>query len=289
MNITCSYCRATNAEDDHRCTRCGRRLHLTPPQAIAAAYGVSNAATARALRPEPAPQPTTLPSTTPEQEERPQIRRPAYQRSLFNPREVPQIVPFESIAPKPLERARPRTERAKPRARRPIPGQQTLEFSAPPPQSVETAVEAVIYCDAPVAVPAHRVMAAAVDLSLIAIALGIFLAILQLALGYFHLLNGPVVLNKSTVTMFVLIAVVFGLLYKVLWCLADGDSPGMRAAHLRLVNFDGRRPDREQRLYRIAFGCLSFVAAGLGVMWAMVDEEKLTWHDHISKTFPTPD
>ena len=26
---------------------------------------------------------------------------------------------------------------------------------------------------------------------------------------------------------------------------------------------------------------------GLGLVWALVDEENLTWHDHISKTFPT--
>jgi len=24
------------------------------------------------------------------------------------------------------------------------------------------------------------------------------------------------------------------------------------------------------------------------LVWALVDEENLTWHDHISKTFPTP-
>jgi uncharacterized RDD family membrane protein YckC len=80
----------------------------------------------------------------------------------------------------------------------------------------------------------------------------------------------------------------YGLLYKVMWCLADGDSPGMRWTHQRLVNFDGQRPDREQRLRRVASASLSLMAAGLGIVWALVDEESLTWHDHISKTFPTP-
>ena len=54
------------------------------------------------------------------------------------------------------------------------------------------------------------------------------------------------------------------------------------------VRADGRNPNREQRVYRMAAGCLSVMAAGLGLMWALVDEESLTWHDHISKTFPTP-
>jgi uncharacterized RDD family membrane protein YckC len=130
-------------------------------------------------------------------------------------------------------------------------------------------------------------MAAAVDFSIVAIALGLFLGVFQIALTAFHI-TGVVMLTKQTIPFFAGIAAVFGLLYKILWCLSDSDSPGMRWAQLRLVNFDGMKPDREQRLFRVAAGCLSFMAAGLGVMWALVDEEALTWHDHISKTFPTP-
>jgi len=44
-------------------------------------------------------------------------------------------------------------------------------------------VEAVIYCDAPVALPVHRLMAAAFDASMILIALGVFLAIFFLSGG----------------------------------------------------------------------------------------------------------
>jgi len=76
-------------------------------------------------------------------------------------------------------------------------------------------------------------------------------------------------------------------LYRLLWCLGNGDTPGMRFAGLRLVNFDGRPPDRDQRLLRLGASVLSLASAGLGLVWALVDEESLTWHDHISKTFPT--
>ncbi len=148
-------------------------------------------------------------------------------------------------------------------------------------QPLEPEPEARLYSDARVASVAHRIMAAAVDLSIIAISLAFFIGVVQL-------MCGQTMLTKETIPLFAGIAIVFGLLYKVLWAIADGDSPGMRYTHLRLVNFDGRAPDREQRLGRIASGGLSFSAAGLGVMWALVDEESLTWHDHISKTFPTP-
>jgi hypothetical protein len=55
-----------------------------------------------------------------------------------------------------------------------------------------------------------------------------------------------------------------------------------------LVNFDGQKPTQRQRFQRLASGFLSLFAAGLGLLWALVDEETLTWHDHISRTFPTP-
>ena len=147
--------------------------------------------------------------------------------------------------------------------------------------SLGTEVEAVIYCDAPVALPVHRLMAVAADASMIAIALGLFLAI-------FYLSGGRIVFTKSSLMLLggVIAAVVF--LYRMLWCLGGGDTPGMRFAGLRLVDFDGRRPEREQRTIRLAASLLSVVSAGLGLVWALVDEENLTWHDHISKTFPTP-
>jgi len=142
-------------------------------------------------------------------------------------------------------------------------------------------VEAVIYCDAPVALPVHRVMAAAFDASMVTIALGVFLAI-------FFLSGGQIVLSKSNIPLFLGVIVILTLFYRFLWCIADGDTPGMQFAGLRLVNFDGHRPDREQRTLRQVANLLSVGSAGLGLVWALVDEESLAWHDHISKTFPTP-
>jgi uncharacterized RDD family membrane protein YckC len=247
-----------------------------------------SAATAPALHRVPA-QPVEMPAaaeTVLRQGPAPsdQPRRVVFQRSLFNSRETPQVVSLDSIVLPQEERSSTKPERSKPRTRRPIPGQQALEF-AEPGRILDTEVEAVIYCDAPVAVPTHRIMAAAVDLSLIVIALGIFVGVF---LGTLHWLDVQVVMTKQAIPFFAGIAVVFGLVYKVMWCLADGDSAGMRWTHQRLVNFDGQRPDREQRFRRMASASLSVMAAGLGIAWALVDEESLTWHDHISKTFPTP-
>lgn len=167
-----------------------------------------------------------------------------------------------------------------PRSRRPVEGQQSLDFQSDG-TPLETHVEAVIYCDAPVALPVHRMIASALDLSLVLIALGVFLLT-------FHLAGGEIVLNRYTMPFFGTIAAVLALFYHFLFCLCGGDTAGMQWAQLRLVDFDGHTPDREQRVYRLVGSCLSLVAAGLGLIWALVDEESLTWHDHISKTFPSP-
>ena len=283
MSITCNYCRAANADEDYRCQRCGRRLHGAPPsRTISAAYSVSNTATARSIHPSahlqtpPAPERQAQTATPPDAP-----RRAIYQRTLFSSRDVPQVVPIESFTPKASAHARTRTaESPRTRTRRADPDQQTLEFTAPAAEP-DTEAQTVIGCDAPVALPAHRIMAAAADFSLMAVAMAMFL-------GVFRLCGGEVMLTKQTAPLFAVVALVFALLYKALWCFGNGDTAGMRWAHLRLVDFDGERPGRRQRFYRVFSGLLSLGAAGLGVMWALVDEESLTWHDHISKTFPTP-
>ena len=58
----------------------------------------------------------------------------------------------------------------------------------------------------------------------------------------------------------------------------------MRWTGLRLVDFNGRPASRAQRVGRV----LASVAGGgsffLGFLWAVVDEEHLTWHDRMSET-----
>jgi uncharacterized RDD family membrane protein YckC len=272
VDMECRFCRATNAEDDHRCHRCGRRLRMTPVW--------PGGGEVHASRQSPVPVPVSaIPDYAPQRpsEQAPARRTINWQPSLFSSREMPRVVPFESIAPAPPAPRVQRSTPLRPRTRKPHPGQGTLDLAP----AHDLAVETVIYCDAPVALPVHRVLAVALDTGMVALALGLFLLT-------FRLICGDIILNSHTIPLYLGIAVVLAILYKVLWALADGDSVGLRWAHLKLVNFDGRPPDREQRIYRLASGLLSVLAVGLGLLWALADEESLTWHDHISRTFPTP-
>ncbi len=304
--MECRYCQAANSSEDHRCRRCGRRLRPSLTLAEPVYTGSSAAAPVLQDRTAPVLQDRTAPvlqeriapvlqKRAPEAVVEPRApHRPAepyrppepsaprravnYQPSLFSSRELPLVVQFETIAPHlvpPAPRKAPSAPR--PRRRKPITGQQALEFTARAPKTADTA----IYCDARVAIPAHRAMAAALDASIVVMALAIFGIIFRLAGGIF-------VLNARTAPMFLGVVAGVVIFYRLLWCLANGDSIGQNWTRLRLVNFDGRRPTRVQRFYRTASGFLSLLAGGVGLLWSLVDEETLTWHDHMSKTFPTP-
>ena len=290
--MQCRYCREWNETDERRCVRCGRRLHLAAAQAAPASYVLSSgAATAPALEALPGRRPSVAAGTLAEQPGRLIFQPSLFRDALGSPKviPIPTLTPLhprsreereESAQSAKTARARGTTRRppeARGEARGSSNAQQALDFYG---RTKTLELEAVIYCDAPVALPAHRLIAAAFDASMVLIGVGIFLTV-------FSISGGDVALSKENVPFFLGVLAVLALFYRFLWCVANGDTPGMRFAGLKLVDFDGRVPDREQRGRRQVASFLSLVSAGLGLVWALVDEESLTWHDHISKTFPT--
>lgn len=223
-------------------------------------------------------------SEMPEKPELPEVHQISYQRSLFSGAhrvmELPvQAVPARRTAS--AERGSRTSRQGQSRARKSAGGspvsQQRFAFED---LAAQESVP-LIYCDAPVANPMHRATAFFLDASMIFAALGVFLVT-------FELCGGEVILRTSTIPLYLGILVVISLFYKLLFCVCGSDTPGMIWTQLRLLNFDGRVPDREERLSRLFGTFLSCAAGGLGLVWALVDEEQLAWHDHISKTFPTP-
>lgn len=300
MEIQCRYCRARNEAAEHRCTRCGRRLHLAAPQPGPELYPLASSslssnitatATARALDPAPTlpKQVQAQPYANPEPAPKAEPALPVkinYQPSLF--REgvgAPKIIPIPTLAPLRPEShqhtsARRVSTRPLPRPRRALFSQQALQFP-----EAETVPGEMIFCAAEVALPGHRVLAALVDLAWILIAVGLFSLV---TFWGANLVGLDLMIDRQTAPFLVAVSVIIAGFYRALWYFSNADTPGMAFAGLQLVDFDGRRPDREQRGLRQIASLLSLVAAGLGLVWALVDEESLTWHDHISKTFPTP-
>jgi uncharacterized RDD family membrane protein YckC len=224
------------------------------------------------------------------------------QASLFE-RPGPKVIPFDSLPGARVQSAPPRVVQFQPPAskvetpkaaapkvsapRRSAPrsteNQGSLDFVAPPPKGSRTLAstsQPTIYCDAPVAVPSHRAIAGALDFSVVLIAYSLFLCTFWIGGGAFEL-------NKVNTLVFAGAFVILMLLYGGLYILGNSETAGLRWMSLRLTNFDGFEPNRTERLLRGVGTIISVSTGGLGLLWTLLDEEKLAWQDHISKTFPT--
>jgi uncharacterized RDD family membrane protein YckC len=277
--MTCSYCGSRNAEGEHRCGRCGRR----PSDTLTGDSTLHRTEGPLAL------QPVRVPISEPPLR-RPPLARPV-QQTLFQS-SGSNVIPFEQYAPvesRPRAVSAPRTS-ARPQRRSPraVEGQGSLDLQPPEflppaplkPRTLNTTVEAVIYCDSPVASKLHRFVAAALDWSLVLIAYGLFLLV-------FEAFGGQFTLDKINGLMFGGVLLLFAFTYGLVWALAATETAGMRFAQLRLLTFEGFQPDVRQRLMRLMGSSLSLFTV-LGLAWSAVDEESLAWQDHISRTFPTP-
>jgi len=211
----------------------------------------------------------------------------AVQGSLFSPNVIAMPVRVPPRAPRPkaitpnaIAVAKPAVRRA---PRQAVAGQGQFEFFAPvqnKPKTLGTTVDGVIYCEAPVATPLHRALAAVIDLTMIFVAYGLFLLT-------FVLWGGEIAVTRQGLIIFGAMFGVIAATYGLFWMVAGTETVGMRATHLRLITFDGFTPEPWQRAMRLAGTCLS-VFSMLGILWSLADEEGLGWQDHISRTFPTP-
>ncbi|MCP5299220.1 MAG: RDD family protein [Chromatiaceae bacterium] len=63
-----------------------------------------------------------------------------------------------------------------------------------------------------------------------------------------------------------------------------GQTLGMRAWRLLLVDADGGPIGWRQAMIRVAAAHLSLLLAGLGYLWILVDRDRLAWHDRLSRS-----
>ena len=295
--MICSRCAHWNNEDDHRCTKCAARLSDRQVESAFHSHG------ALAL------QPVARESATAVMEEVQRFsvesnndvesgsRIPRYvtslQQSLFALREAGKIVSIDGMSG---DDSRNHTKKAaiasQQKKHRPVtasylPQQGVLEFVpmvTPQARKLGTSVDARIFCEHEVASVAHRMFAALYDMGFIALMVMSFLGLLYW--GCDDLASA--LADPVSAAVLAAATIVIGLIYHSAFLAFRAETPGMRFAGLRLVDFDGRRTSESQMHMRILGAFVSVLPAGLGLLWALVDEESLTWQDHISHTFPTP-
>ena len=81
----------------------------------------------------------------------------------------------------------------------------------------------------------------------------------------------------------VLLAEVF-MFYGYCWR-NTGQTLGMRAWHIQLVDEKGGPPSLKQISVRLVTIPFSLSIAGLGFIWFYIGDRRQTWHDRLSQTF----
>ncbi|NNJ64167.1 MAG: RDD family protein [Xanthomonadales bacterium] len=113
--------------------------------------------------------------------------------------------------------------------------------------------------------------------ALVVIALWMLATALAMAAGF----EGRVAMKDPGFTLY-LAAVWF--LY-LTWCWRRGGmTVGMRAWRVRIQDESGRRPGWGRCALRFLAALLSALPAGAGFAWSLVDDERRSWHDRISRT-----
>jgi uncharacterized RDD family membrane protein YckC len=70
---------------------------------------------------------------------------------------------------------------------------------------------------------------------------------------------------------------------------ADGQTPGMRVAGIRVIDFDGGGSIGYRRaLIRAVGGSISAIILFLGFLWMLWDKEKQCWHDKLADDVVVP-
>jgi hypothetical protein len=124
----------------------------------------------------------------------------------------------------------------------------------------------------------RRMMATVVDAALV---MGMVFGSIYLISSNVESLPGKRAFEVCTV----LALLGFATLYEWFFLTFAKVTPGMRYAQLALCTFDEQMPTREQVNGRLKAMLISVLPVGLGMLWSIFDEDQMSWHDRLSKTY----
>jgi uncharacterized RDD family membrane protein YckC len=126
-----------------------------------------------------------------------------------------------------------------------------------------------------------RLMAATVDACCVGAAFVAFVTAVAFMAGpALELLSKPLLLGSATGAL-----LTTGLIYQLLFFTFSESTPGMRYAHIGLCTFSDENPSRKAMRRRILATILAACPVGLGLLWVWMDDERLGWHDRISRMY----
>jgi uncharacterized RDD family membrane protein YckC len=143
-----------------------------------------------------------------------------------------------------------------------------------------TAAAPELLLDAPIysASLEDRLMAAMVDTCLVGAGFLAFVATFVACTP--HPPTGKLAMAGAGAALLVLFMV-----YQALFFTFAEGTPGMRYAKIALCTFDDENPTRKAMRQRIVALLLAALPLGLGYLWSFFDEDRLGWHDRMTRTY----
>jgi uncharacterized RDD family membrane protein YckC len=124
----------------------------------------------------------------------------------------------------------------------------------------------------------RRMMAAMVDMALIT---AVVLGIAYLVASRFDTLPG----KRISEVLAVIAVLGIAALYEWFFLTFAKVTPGMRYAQLSLCTFEEQVPGATDIKGRLKAMLISVLPLGLGMLWSIFDEDQMSWHDRLSKTY----
>lgn len=162
-----------------------------------------------------------------------------------------------------------------------------IDVSLPPTTDASFGSVSSVSADAeqvglyPVASMDERRIAGLIDAGCLLFAYGGFLTL-------FGSLGGQFTFSKLSAAVCIATFVIVYLQYFALFTVFGGTTPGMMLRGLHVASFSGETPTPRQMLLRSAGYMLSAGTFFVGFLWSMWDEDALTWHDRLSRTYLCP-
>jgi uncharacterized RDD family membrane protein YckC len=145
------------------------------------------------------------------------------------------------------------------------------------PERPDSRSHAGIY---PIASIDDRRFAAILDSAFLLFAYGGFLTL-------FGSLGGQFTFSKLSAGVYAVSLAIIYFQYFALFTIFGGTTPGMMLRGLQVVSYSGQPPSPRQAGLRSLGYLISAATFGLGYLWALWDEDGLTWHDRLSETYLT--
>lgn len=77
----------------------------------------------------------------------------------------------------------------------------------------------------------------------------------------------------------------FWIVYQLLFFTLSDHTPGMRCARIGLCTLSDENPSRTAMRRRVLAQWIAILPFGMGMLWALLDDDRLGWHDRISQMY----